>query len=156
MQIKEGATLDVSIPAGAGGAGTECKKGVEEKKIGADSVLVLPWVGNGINYTDTTGKDVLSGPFTGCIMAIYKRAGQRRVCHVATPECKDAWAKIKGETEVVKEFKPSDHLPDGISKSLKGGLVILGHVTADDKCYALFCDRAKTGTSMQVLKVVPV
>ena len=156
MQIKEGGTLDVNIPAAAGGAGGECKKGIEEKKLGGDTVLLLPWVGNGINYTDTSGKDVLSGPFTGCIMAVYKRDGQRRVAHVATPECNDAWNKVKGETQVVKEFKPSDHLPSGIEKSLKGGLVILGHVTADEKCFALFCERDKTGTSMKVLRVVKV
>jgi hypothetical protein len=154
MQIKEGTTLDVSIPAAAGGAGTECSKGIQEKKIGSDQVLLLPWVGNGINYTDTAGRDVLSGPFTGCIMAVYKRAGARRVCHVATPECKEAWAQVKGETEVFKEFKPSDLLPAGIEKSLKGGLVILGYVTADDRCFALFCDRDKTGTAMKVLRVV--
>ncbi len=156
MLIKEGSTIDVTIPAAAGGTGVECNKGVVEKTIGSTSVLLLPWVGNGINYTESTGKDVLSGPFTGCLMAVYKRGGARRVCHVATPECKDAWAKVKSETELIKEFKPSDHLPEQIVKTLKGGLVILGHVTADNKCYAVFCERGKTGSSMKVLKTVAV
>lgn len=84
---------------------------------------LLPWVGNGINYAESTGRDVLSGPFTGGIMAVYMRSGVRRVCHVATPECNGAWAKLKRETPVVKEF---------------------------------FCDRDKVGTSMKVLKTVPV
>ncbi len=117
-------------------------------------MLLLPRVGNGINYTDTAGRDVLSGPFTGCIMAIYKRDGTRRVCHVATPECREAWERVRGEAQVIKEFKPSDLLPTGIEKTLKGGLVILGYVTADDRCFALFCDRDKSGTAMKVLKVV--
>jgi hypothetical protein len=156
MLIQEGSNIDVNIPAATGGSGVECNKGVEEKTIGSAPFLLLPWVGNGINYTESMGKDVLSGPFTGCIMAVYKRNGSRRVCHVATPECKDAWAKIKDETEVVKEFKPSDYLPDAIATQLKGGLVILGHVTADDKCYAVFCERGKTGSTLKVLKTVAI
>ena len=56
-------------------------------------------------------------------MAVYMRSGVRRVCHVATPECNGAWAKLKRETPVVKEF---------------------------------FCDRDKVGTSMKVLRTVPV
>ena len=156
MILMEGTDIEVNIPAAAGGSGVECSKGVAEKKIGSTPVLLLPWVGNGINYTESTGKDVLSGPFTGCIMAVYKRGGARRVCHVATPECKDAWEKVKGETEVIKEFKPSDHLPDAVVKQLKGGLVILGHVTADDKCYAVFCERGKASSTLKVLKTVAV
>ena len=156
MMLKEGSTIDVSIPAAAGGAGNECKLGVKESKLQGEPVLLLPWVGNGINYTESEGKDVLSGPFTGCIMAVYKRSGSRRVCHVATPECKDAWAKVKAETQLVKEFKPSDHLPDAITKSLKGGLVIYGHVTSDDKCYAVFGERGKSGTAVKILRTVRV
>ncbi len=30
MKIKKGTTLDVSLPAAAGGAGTECSKGIQE------------------------------------------------------------------------------------------------------------------------------
>lgn len=154
MIFKEGKPIDLNIPAAAGGAGVECSKGVQEKKIDSSTVLLLPWVGNGINYAESAGKDVVSGPFTGCIMAVYKRNGARRVCHVATPECKDAWAKVKAGTQVIKEFKPSDYLPD-LTKVLKGGLVIFGYVTAADSCYAVFCDRDKTG-SLKVLKTVAV
>jgi hypothetical protein len=156
MMFKSGAIINVAIPAAAGGTGGECTKDVKEATIESTAFFLLPWVGNGINYTESTGRDVLSGPFTGCIMAVYMKSGVRRVCHVATPECNGAWTKLKQETQVVKEFKPSDFLPDAVAKSLKGGLVILGHVAPDDKCYAVFCDRDKVGTSMKVLKTVPV
>ena len=154
MAIKEGSSLP-NIPAASGGTGGECQLGIQETKIDSSPVLLLPWVGNGINYTESTGRDVLSGPFTGCIMAIYKRGGVRRVCHVATPECKDAWAKVKGEGQVTKEFVPSDKLPkDFNAKTLKGGLVIYGLVTADEKCFAILGERDKTGKTT-ALRVIP-
>lgn len=70
----------------------------------------LPWVNEAINYVESEGSDVLSGPFTGCFMALYKRGGTRRVAHVHTPECRDLWARIKQEAgvEFVKEFQPHD------------------------------------------------
>lgn len=158
MQFKAGQSIDFKIPRLEGGNNTECNKDVKETKFNSSPVLLLPWVKGGINYTESAGKDVVSGLFTGCIMGVYKRGGVRRVCHVATPECKDAWEKLKGETgvEVIKEFKPSDHLPDLTKKQLeKGGVEIYGHVTADDKCFAVICSRDKS-MKLSVLTVEAV
>jgi hypothetical protein len=35
----------------------------------------LPFVANGTNYVESQGKDVISGKFTGCIMAAYVDKG---------------------------------------------------------------------------------
>jgi hypothetical protein len=150
-----GQTL-VKVPvAKAGGSGGECKIGVEETKIGSSAVLLLPWVGNGINYTESGGKDVLSGPFTGCIMGIYSVGGTRRVCHVATPECKDAWERVKTGAKLTKEFKPHEKLPQNTKDlGLTGGLVIYGYVTADERYYAVFCNEDKSRV-LTIQKIVP-
>lgn len=150
-----GQTL-VKVPvAKAGGSGGECKVGIEETKIGSSAVLLLPWVSNGINYTESTGKDVLSGPFTGCIMGVYSVSGSRRVCHVATPECKAAWDKVKSGAALTKEFKPHESLPSPKDLGpLNGGLVIYGYVTGDEHYYAVFCVEDKSRV-LTIQKIVP-
>ena len=71
----------------------------------------LPYVPGAINYTPSQGKDVLSGKFSGCYMVAYQHVGgDRRVCHIATPEAKEAWndlARTPG-FEVFCGFKPMD------------------------------------------------
>ena len=71
----------------------------------------LPWVGGKINYANLEGKDLLSGMFTGCWMAVYKQ-GNLRVAHIATQtddtDCKAAWRLHKALPTVseVQEFLP--------------------------------------------------
>ena len=69
-----------------------------------------------ITYGFSQGTDVLSGPFTGCIMAAYRlKDGFRRVCHVSTSQdtsddCKEFWTEVKTEAgaTVEVEFRPFD------------------------------------------------
>ncbi len=121
---------------------------------GADSFIFLPWVEDAVNYVESQGRDVLSGPFTGCIMAAYMRNGSRRIGHVSTPGCNALWAGMKNESEVSvqAEFKPAN--ADFDFKSIKSNLKIYGLITADDQCYSVVCDLHNTKGSHRIVKVV--
>lgn len=129
---------------GSTGAGKECSQGVVEVKGGK----YLPFVANGINYAESSGKDVISFNFTGCIMAAYvTKGGSRRVCHVSTgskQDCKPEWDRIKKDSKNVVEFKPSDAIdPKKLSGlAFKG---CYGIITADDKCFAVVVAADKGG-----------
>jgi hypothetical protein len=93
----------------------------------------LPWVSGKINYGDLQGKDILSGMFTGCWMAVYTE-GNTRVCHIATQtddgDCKAAWRAHKARKGIsnVKEFRPDLELP---------GALNLGLVTSTSELYKI-------------------
>lgn len=117
-----------------GGKGL-CSRGWEiiEKKGG----IYLPFVPNGINFTPHAA-DVISGNFTGCIMAAFTDSDNiRKVCHVSTgvkQDCKVEWEKIKSESSNVVEFKPSDAI-----KVKKGDafLFCYGIITTKLKLYSV-------------------
>lgn len=92
--------------AGVAGTGTEMSAGC----VDVDGGIYLPFAANGINYTESQGKDVISFNFTGCIMAAYTTpAGSRRVGHVSTgggQDCLGEWARIKAASSQVLAFKP--------------------------------------------------
>lgn len=95
--------------------------------------LWIPWIKRAISYVESQGLDAISGPYTGCIMASYKRNDARRACHIdadANPEAKTKWEEIKKEpgVEVIKEFIPSNHIP----LNPVPGLYILGLITAEE------------------------
>lgn len=100
----------------------------------------LPWVGGKINYANLEGRDVLSGMFTGCWMAVYKETNLR-VCHIATQtdatDCKAAWrahTALPGVTDV-KEFLPARGLE---------GTFNLGLVTSTSALYKIQLQGEKT------------
>ena len=50
-----------------------------------NAVCILPYITDKISETDVTGgREVVSGPFTGCVMTIFRRDGMTRVGHVDT------------------------------------------------------------------------
>jgi len=52
---------------------------------GGNAVSILPYLTNRISETDATGaREVVSGPFTGCVMTIFRRDGLSHVGHVDT------------------------------------------------------------------------
>jgi hypothetical protein len=111
-----------NLPGDQPGAGGECSLGVQTLQVagraGASplSFLYLPFALNGINSVVPQGRDVLSGKFSGCIMASYNTGGQSRVCHVSTgagQDCKDAWRQIMTGATNVFQFKPADHIETG-------------------------------------------
>lgn len=116
-------------------------------------VYFIPWSPGGINYVFSNGRDVISGPFTGCIMASYTKGGARRVCHVATPECNAAWQALKAGSDftLITEFAPADPVLDRMgyyTKKLTGGLYVLGLITADDKCYSAVLSEKGTNSGI--------
>ena len=69
---------------------------------GEQPVNVLPYVAGAISYTPMNGLQTISGPFTGCTMAVYNHSGEARVCHVDTAEpstgeapSKERWTSMK-------------------------------------------------------------
>jgi len=95
----------------------------------------LPWVDGAVNYADAQGKDVMSGPFSGCYLIRYKRADSDwRVAHVSTSEdlANDAradWNTLAAENGFVIScgFKPSR------GKTLQ----TYGIITAEGVCYRI-------------------
>lgn len=123
----------------------------------------LPFVDNAINYTPVNGKDVLSGPFSGCYMILYNVAGAARVGHVATPGAKAAWnnhvANQPG-VNVLTGFQPHrvyyDALAFPVKRPEEGTARIFGLITNTGNCYALFCyeqtKRVQNGNIVQGLE----
>ncbi len=130
----------------------------------ADGVY-LPYRPNGINYVAQQGRDVISSQFTGCYMVKYTVGGATRIAHVATPECKDAWAamKARADVKVLAEFKPSDHvdvalLYGGSSDIAKGE--VLGIITGSGYCIAVAAFRSgeqnRNNTQLRIAQLVLV
>ena len=122
--------------------------------------LWLPFTPGAINYTNSRGKDVISGPFSGCLMAAYekKEGGGRRVCHVATTsdtmDCKEKWNEIKADCSFYAEFKPSDVYANLSKKQLGklGSTILFGLITADNRCFSALV--TSTGLAYKGHKIV--
>jgi hypothetical protein len=81
---------------------------------GEHPVNVLPYVAGAISYAPMNGVETISGPFTGCTMAIYHHSGEARVGHVDTAlpstgeaPSKQRWADMKstGAVAVAEELE---------------------------------------------------
>ena len=98
-----------------------CRLEIKECEKHSIKYRFLPYVPNGINWCELDDQDVISYPFTGCIMAIYTDDRVQKVCHVSTSDtalldCKAAWEKYKEKVSNVKEFKPSNFIDLNIEK----------------------------------------
>lgn len=118
--------------------------------------LWLPFTPSAINYTESGGKDVISGPFSGCLMAAYEKhgGGGRRVCHVSTSgddkDCKELWDSIKEDCSSYVEFKPSLVYDSLSKKQMKkiGAPLLFGLITGDNRCYSIIVNRTPTNGFM--------
>ena len=106
---------------------------------GQHKINVLPYVAGAISYTRMQGQPTVSGPFTGCTMAIYNAHGETRVNHVDTAEASEGEAPSKLRWERMKRqgLEIADEL------STKG---MLGH----------FLDRSEPHPSLATLSVLAV
>lgn len=134
---------------------------MEKKTYNSQEFLILPYAPGGINFTGTTGLDVLSGPFSGCWMARYKLKGAYNVCHVATPECNTKWAELKqsGEITEVTEFKPANALMELAGSGFKftSGPQTYGLVTSTGQFQSLLCyPNGKVLTVFRIAVMKPV
>ncbi|MCA1764263.1 MAG: hypothetical protein ABR574_13685 [Cryomorphaceae bacterium] len=136
--------------AGQNGSGTLCQLGIlPGLRYGAK---YLPFAKNGINWVESTGVDVISYNFTGCLMASFTYEGVRRVCHVSTgtgQDCKEEWERIKSLSTNVFEFRPSDFI-DTKGASLNG---CYGLITADLRTYSITVVRRSSGLEIASIKM---
>lgn len=98
----------------------------------------LPYVPNHINYlVSATRVDVISFPFTGCIMASYELNGLFFYCHVSTPSCNLHWAQYKFNQAINPiEFKPSDVL-----LTTPVGNTSYGLITSNNEKYSIVVEQ---------------
>jgi hypothetical protein len=141
--------------AGVAGAGKEMSTGC----IDVEGGIYLPFAANGINYTESQGKDVISYNFTGCIMATYTtRGGSRRVCHVSTgqgQDCLGEWATIKGSASQVLAFKPHLFADIAAIGQAQQAFHCYGLITATGECYSIAVG-GQLGSQGTVAKMVIV
>lgn len=121
-----------------GGTGGEVNIKTESVKDGEG--IYVPFIQNGINYTESQGKDVISFNFTGCLMAAYTKGGTRRVAHISTgqgQDCKAAWETLKSSATDVIEFKPDNHGDIATVASTQQSWNCYGLITATGECYSI-------------------
>ena len=107
---------------------------VEESEIFKIDFRWLPWADGKINYANLEGKDILSGFFTGCWMALYKDQNFR-VAHIATgdKDCKNIWANAASGFQNVKGFLPHKDSPNPFA---------LGLITQNTDLFKIFLQPA--------------
>lgn len=126
---------------------------VNGKYTSAITVDWVPYAPGGINYLESD-HDVLSGIFSGCVMASYTCAKRRRVAHVHTGDdagagldCKDLMKTLLASSYApVYAFKPFDRNADvdvavGIAMKTKfgaEGCAPFGLVTAANTYHVIF------------------
>lgn len=96
--------------------------------------------------------DVLSAPFSGCIMALLYGINEERffVCHVATPKCAKVYSNLisSGNYPCYRQFTPSAafELDEIINKEYP--TAIFGLITKSLDCYsiAMLSDNNAPGT----------
>ncbi|SFU52630.1 hypothetical protein [Pseudoduganella namucuonensis] len=116
------------------GALVECEGTTKAFAFG--SFKFLPFLPNAIHTVAAAGVDVISAPFSGCLMAAYTdESGRRMVCHISTGgefgDCKAAWNDMKGRFTNVVEFRPSDLCGDTKFETC------YGLITQESGCYAV-------------------
>lgn len=103
----------------------------------------IPWMPEAVNYTEQQGKDVMSGPFSGCYMIRYRIAGGGwRVAHVHTPGAIDAWnthANTNG-FEIGSGFKPYLRRESESNHDKTYGII-----TDDGNCYRVWAGEYQYG-----------
>lgn len=113
----------------------------------------LPYAPGKISWEELTGRDVLSGSFSGCWMVVYNWFGMTRVGHIGTVAPADAatanvhreWDAFRHDHPawVLRAFKPyspnRDQNPAPAGKTDNALPTWLGLVTAQRECYSIFC-----------------
>ncbi len=91
-----------------------CSEGFTDDRHEPTEYRVLRYVPGRITCCAANGLDVISYPFSGCIMASFTEGRVRKVCHVSTGDgplnCKRKWFEIQQGLKEVRCYKPSDAL----------------------------------------------
>lgn len=138
---------------------------------GKHAVRILPYKRGENANTPMAGDEVISGEFTGCIMAVYKNLGLATVTHVDTEKNdeglmpqKDAWEALKHQSgfELFNESSTKGLIPQFIAgmsdKKLREygtGIVILC-VASPTKYYSITraCCYRDSAHNYKVLKIL--
>jgi hypothetical protein len=138
------------------GTGTLCSHDVQNG-IYQGNHKYLPFAPNGINWVAQQGQDVISYPFSGCIMAVFEYGGARRVCHVSTGQgqnCTTEWERIKGLSVNVFEFKPAEFVDITALNKEWGYGGCYGLITSDLRTYTITIGRRNDGTDGRSVRKV--
>jgi hypothetical protein len=100
---------------------TKPKKLFSSKTMPGGKALWLPYIPGDNYYTTSRGMDIISGSFSGYIMAAYNKSeGGHRICHVSTfgdnkYDCKKSWEVIRSGCFSYVSFRPYE-CATGLSK----------------------------------------
>ncbi len=130
----------------------------------------VPYYPDNINYctVDSVDRDVISCPFTGCLMAIWKKEvngeDEIRVGHVATSsekahDCKELWEDEMRKSKCGYAFKPSQFilpLPPGVRSYRCYGLFTFSDDRKKFTAFSILTESNPQGVPCKVLKKVLV
>lgn len=145
-----GDTAEHFIPLGERDGGFLPVQG-RTKTINGITCSWLPYAPGKIAWEELTGRDVLSGKFSGCWMVVYNWYGMTRVAHMGTTEPASAatvnvhkeWDNLRRDHPgcVLRAFEPyspnRDPLPAATNKDIAGRPAWFGLVTSLRECYSI-------------------
>ena len=128
------------------------------------SIVFIPHVPGMVNFYEPLGnEDVMSGNFTGCVMATYKVNDKRRIGHVHTGPggcCRPAMKhEIETGLNLIKNFKPYDDGNDfnwfHDNVGYDSNFTTFGVVTAKNEQFSIFTKKPTfQSNEYTVIKVV--
>lgn len=154
-----------SLTAGAPTIGNVvCNVGLISHSIPCEFTY-LPYVLGRINMApvNVNGRnvDILSDPFSGCIMSLVREheGGRLFVAHISTggdTDCQSLWRNLTrpgdGRFKTLVEFNPADVLHDQSVKKLLGltnfsmlRSGVTGLITSDQRCFSILISGDKPG-----------
>lgn len=112
----------------------------------------LPWIPGAVSFVTLAGEDILTGPFTGCWVAIFDLAGTRYVGHIGTDlspdhpnsiQVKEAWAKAvrSGVVTPHSAFNPVS----GIGLQYAGAPTFYALITSNADMYNVVLTKPMAG-----------
>jgi hypothetical protein len=123
----------------------------------------LPWVPLSVTEVDVQGMDVLTGPMSGCLVALYYREGFRCIAHIGTDiarptqnqALKNSWnGFVNSSLTRIKAFKPfsaTSSIP--VQQPGDGAAEVFGLVASDDSFYSVFTYKSTSGNASRIADV---
>jgi hypothetical protein len=104
---------------------------------GDERVNILPYVAGAISYALMQGRQTISGPFTGCTMAVYNSQGTTRVCHVDTAQTSTGDAPSKARWNAMKDAPGFELAEELVTKGMIGDF--LDHASGNPSRFSTLC-----------------
>jgi hypothetical protein len=123
----------------------------------------LPWVPLSVTEVDVKGMDVLTGPMSGCAIALYYREGFRCIAHIGTDIANPAQNQVlktrwntfvNASKTTVKAFKPfsaTSFMPN--QQPGEGAAEVFGLVASDDSFYSVFTYKSASGNASRIADI---